>query len=351
MRAASKDKWLEVHGIEHWTHFYTDYGRKLQLRSSTISCTARTTAGTSSRGAAAGAPHRQVRGARRERMAAQAHEMDQALPRSRERRAHARSARPQRRRSDFDAMGDGVTFLTRAARAGDRDHRAVGAKLFVSSSTSDADLFVVLRVFTGDLQGGGVPGRDRSAHADRPGLAARLAPQARQEAVHALSALPHATTRSSRSSTARWSSSTSKSGRPRSWCRRATASASPSAARTTSMAARAAASCRTSRTSSRAAARSCTTTRATGPPDMFGGVTACTSARDKQPYLLLPVIPPKKAAAQRRGTPQLERNPIGYARSARKTGSYFSHTAPAPSASDGSILRPSGEVSDRPIVR
>ena len=32
LRAASKDKWLEVHGIEHWTHFYTDYGRELQLR-------------------------------------------------------------------------------------------------------------------------------------------------------------------------------------------------------------------------------------------------------------------------------------------------------------------------------
>ena len=32
VRAASKDKWLEAHGIEHWTHFYTDYGVKLQKR-------------------------------------------------------------------------------------------------------------------------------------------------------------------------------------------------------------------------------------------------------------------------------------------------------------------------------
>ena len=32
MRAASKHKWLEAHGIEHWTHFYTDYGVKLQKR-------------------------------------------------------------------------------------------------------------------------------------------------------------------------------------------------------------------------------------------------------------------------------------------------------------------------------
>src|SRR2546430_4547964 len=32
VRAASKEKWLEVHGIEHWTHFYTDYGVGLQKR-------------------------------------------------------------------------------------------------------------------------------------------------------------------------------------------------------------------------------------------------------------------------------------------------------------------------------
>ena len=32
VRAASQEKWLEAHGIEHWTHFYTDYGREQQLR-------------------------------------------------------------------------------------------------------------------------------------------------------------------------------------------------------------------------------------------------------------------------------------------------------------------------------
>ena len=46
VRAASKHKWLEVHGIEHWTHFYTDYGRDCRISSSTISSRARTTAGT-----------------------------------------------------------------------------------------------------------------------------------------------------------------------------------------------------------------------------------------------------------------------------------------------------------------
>jgi len=32
MRAASKDKWLEVHGGSYWALFYTDYGVKLQKR-------------------------------------------------------------------------------------------------------------------------------------------------------------------------------------------------------------------------------------------------------------------------------------------------------------------------------
>src|SRR5204863_8511273 len=31
-RAASRQKWFEVHGLEHWTHFYTDYGVRLQKR-------------------------------------------------------------------------------------------------------------------------------------------------------------------------------------------------------------------------------------------------------------------------------------------------------------------------------
>ncbi len=32
IRAATDQKWLEMHGVEHWTHFYTDYGVALQKR-------------------------------------------------------------------------------------------------------------------------------------------------------------------------------------------------------------------------------------------------------------------------------------------------------------------------------
>ncbi len=32
VHAATEQKWLEIHGLEHFTHFYTDYGTALQKR-------------------------------------------------------------------------------------------------------------------------------------------------------------------------------------------------------------------------------------------------------------------------------------------------------------------------------
>jgi predicted acyl esterase len=52
----------------------------------------------------------------------------------------------------FDAMGDGVTFLTAPAP---HDFEITGPsalKLYVSSSTSDADIFVVFRVFSPEMK-------------------------------------------------------------------------------------------------------------------------------------------------------------------------------------------------------
>jgi predicted acyl esterase len=49
-------------------------------------------------------------------------------------------------------MGDGVTFLSTPLAAETEISGPSALKLFVSSSTSDADLFVVLRVFAADLK-------------------------------------------------------------------------------------------------------------------------------------------------------------------------------------------------------
>jgi uncharacterized protein len=52
----------------------------------------------------------------------------------------------------FSALGDGVTFLTAAFTAETEITGPMAAKLFVSSSTQDADLFLVVRVFSPDMK-------------------------------------------------------------------------------------------------------------------------------------------------------------------------------------------------------
>ena len=52
----------------------------------------------------------------------------------------------------YDAMGDGVTFISEPFKQETEITGPMAAKLKVSSSTEDADLFLVLRVFTADLR-------------------------------------------------------------------------------------------------------------------------------------------------------------------------------------------------------
>src|SRR5262249_37229930 len=52
----------------------------------------------------------------------------------------------------FDAMGDGVTFLTEPAKDDVEITGPSSLKLFVSSSTADADIFVVVRVFSPEMK-------------------------------------------------------------------------------------------------------------------------------------------------------------------------------------------------------
>src|SRR5262249_11331952 len=52
----------------------------------------------------------------------------------------------------FDAMGDGVTFLSEPIESDTEITRPLAPKLKVSSTTEAADLFLVFRVFTPDLR-------------------------------------------------------------------------------------------------------------------------------------------------------------------------------------------------------
>ena len=188
---------------------------------------------------AAGAPsRREIRRAPRERMAARAHAVDAVPSRPAGHAALAPSRSSRRGTVTYDAMGEGVTFSTPPLETGNRDHRPVGAEavdLLVHRRRGHLRRAARLRSAG---QGSRVPGRARSRtrRSRKAGCAPRSAssiPRSRCRTGRTTR-----TTRSSRSRPARSTRSTSRSGRPASSCRRATASRSRSAARTTSRKAR-----------------------------------------------------------------------------------------------------------------
>jgi hypothetical protein len=162
VRAASKNKWLEVHGIEHWTHFYTDYGRTLQLRffdyflhgkrngwdkQPPVQLNVRRVDGFVER-AENEWPLERTKWTRFYLDPAEGSLTPTPFSRA---SGQARGGSKQKAVIRFAAMGEGVTFLS-APLAEETEITGPSAlKLFVSSSTADADIFAVLRVFGGDL--------------------------------------------------------------------------------------------------------------------------------------------------------------------------------------------------------
>ena len=150
MRASSDQKWLEAHGLEHWTEFYTDYGIALQKRffghflkgedngwldQPPVQLQVRRTDGFDERTEDSWPiprtqwtkfyldPHNNV--------------LSQSLP-------------TERSILSFEAMGEGITFMSAPLETETEITGPSAIKLCVSSSTSDADLFVILRVFSPD---------------------------------------------------------------------------------------------------------------------------------------------------------------------------------------------------------
>jgi predicted acyl esterase len=150
MRAASKDKYLEAHGLEHWTHFYTDYGRDLQKRFFDHYLKGENNGWNDTKPVTL-----QVRHVDRFE---QRQENEWPLTRAQWTKFHldgdrlsANSAKTKREVS-FQGFGDGVTFLSQPFTRETEITGPVAARLRVSSSTSDADLFLILRVFSPDMK-------------------------------------------------------------------------------------------------------------------------------------------------------------------------------------------------------
>ena len=149
VRSASEQKWIEIHGIEHWTHFYTDYGVRLQKRFFDYFLK-----GLDNGWADQPAVQLQVRRVDgfKERM-----EGEWPIARTRWTRFHLNPTDlslspepPAEGQVELDALGDGVTFTSAPLEGETEITGPSAARLVVSSSTADADLFLVLRVFDPD---------------------------------------------------------------------------------------------------------------------------------------------------------------------------------------------------------
>lgn len=150
MRASSDQKWLEAHGLEHWTEFYTDYGIGLQKRFF----------GHFLKGEDNGwleQPPVQLQ-VRRIDGFDQRTEDSWPIPRTQwtkfyldpNNNALAQSLPTEKSVLSFEAMGEGITFMSAPLKTETEITGPSAIKLSVSSSTSDADLFVILRVFSPD---------------------------------------------------------------------------------------------------------------------------------------------------------------------------------------------------------
>jgi predicted acyl esterase len=152
-RAASTQKWLEMHGIEHWTHFYTDYGVSLQKRFFARFLKDDIAAWPDEPAVRLQIRHPGERFVERSETA-------WPIPRTEFSRFYLHtppqslSPAPPTTTSTltFAALGDGLTFVTAPLEKPTEITGPIAARLHISSSTDDADLFLVLRVFSPDFK-------------------------------------------------------------------------------------------------------------------------------------------------------------------------------------------------------
>jgi predicted acyl esterase len=147
-RAASKQKWLEAHGGSHWAPFYTDYGVKLQKRFFDYFL----------KGVKNGwdkQPRVVLQVRHPGEKFVERHENEWPLKRTKWTKFYldptARSLEQKPPKSagtiTYDGLDEGVTFSSAPLDKATEITGPSALKLWVSSATTDADIFAVLRVF------------------------------------------------------------------------------------------------------------------------------------------------------------------------------------------------------------
>ena len=152
LRTSSSEKWLEVHGIEHWTHYYTDYGLDLQKRFFDYFLKGEKNGWEKQPKVQLNVRHPGEKFNIR-------HETEWPIPRTNWTKMYllpnhklSQTHESKEAAVEFEALSDGLTFLSDPMEAETEITGSVSAKLSISSSTTDADLFLVLRVFSPDLK-------------------------------------------------------------------------------------------------------------------------------------------------------------------------------------------------------
>jgi predicted acyl esterase len=147
MRAGSKQKWLEVHGDTHFTHFYSRYGEALQKRFFGHFLKGEDTGWDKQPRVTLNIRHPG------ETFVLRA-EHEWPLARTQWTKYFLQpdgglgpNAPNSPTTLSYEATGDGLTFRTPPLTQSLEITGPVVAKLWVSSETTDADLFLVLRVF------------------------------------------------------------------------------------------------------------------------------------------------------------------------------------------------------------
>jgi len=148
MEAPASQKWLEVHGDTHWSLFSSGYGLALQKRFFDYFL----------KGVKNGwdkQPRVQLNIRHPGEKYVLRMENEWPLARTRWTKFYLDPAEMALRRDpllkamkiDFEALGKGLTFATPPLEEETEITGPISAKLFISSSTKDADLFLIVRVF------------------------------------------------------------------------------------------------------------------------------------------------------------------------------------------------------------
>ena len=148
--AASTQKWLEAHGGSHWAPFYTDYGVNLQRRFFDHFLKGEDNGWEKE-------PKLRLQIRHVDRFV-ERHESEWPLARTNWTKFYLdlngmtlTNTPPQAASSlTYDAMGEGVTFKTAPLETATEITGPSALKIAISSSTTDADIFAVLRVFKPD---------------------------------------------------------------------------------------------------------------------------------------------------------------------------------------------------------